>query len=207
MYYQLLYVVLFAFLLSTVTVATDKITPEKSTESNTSQSQHLATFANSIGMEFVLIPAGKFMMGANPNDQNANDDENPRHEVAITNPFYMGKHEVTQGQWTKIMGDNPSNFDDDLVGQDFLKHPVESIDWKDVKEFIKRLNMLEKTDKYRLPTEAEWEYAARAGTQTLYYWGNDEISLGNYAWYNDNSDEQTHPVGKKKPNTFGLYDI
>jgi formylglycine-generating enzyme required for sulfatase activity len=99
------------------------------------------------------------------------------------------------------MSDNPSYFtgDDDL--------PVEQVSWDDVQEFIKKLNEKEGTDKYRLPSEAEWEYACRAGTATRYSLGDDESKLGDYAWYADNSDWKTHPVGQKKPNPWGLYDM
>jgi formylglycine-generating enzyme required for sulfatase activity len=158
------------------------------------------TVTNSIGMAFVRIPAGSFMMGTADNDPNAEDDEKPIHRVTISQPFYLGKYEVTQKEWGAVMGNNPSKF----KGQ---SNPVEYVSWNNVQTFIKRLNQKEGTNKYRLPTEAEWEYAARAGTTTLFSFGDDEERLGQYEWYEDNSEEKTHPVGQKKPNPWGLYDM
>jgi len=159
------------------------------------------TFTNTIGMEFVLIPAGEFVMGSPLDEEGRDSDEGPVHHVTIKNPFYMGIYEVTQKQWREIMGDNPSYF----TGYDNL--PVEQVSWDDVQEFIKKLNEKEGTNKYRLPSEAEWEYAARAGTTTRYSFGDLESKLGDYAWYGDNSGGKTHPVGQKKPNSWGLYDM
>ena len=174
------------------------------------------TYTNSLGMEFVLIPAGEFMMGAVPQDKEAGDGEKPQHKVRITKPFYMGKYPVTQEEWEKIMGNNPSYFQ--KAGK---KAPVETVSWNDCQEFIKKLGKKEgKT--YRLPTEAEWEYAARGGGSTslvgepgrttptgsyVYTFGDDASKLGDYAWYDKNSSDTTHPVEQKKPNTIGLYDI
>ncbi|MDR1920313.1 MAG: formylglycine-generating enzyme family protein [Candidatus Adiutrix sp.] len=155
---------------------------------------------NSIGMEFVLIPAGSFTMGADKNFEKADDDETPAHRVTISKPFYLGKYEVTQSQWAAVMGDNPSRF----KGQ---SNPVERVSWDDVQVFIKKLNQKEGGNKYRLPTEAEWEYAARAGTTSAYSFGDDAGELGRYAWYRDNSGDTTHPVGQKEPNGWGLYDM
>ncbi|MDR0440441.1 MAG: formylglycine-generating enzyme family protein, partial [Candidatus Accumulibacter sp.] len=115
-------------------------------------------------------------------------------------PYYLGKYEVTQEQWVAVIGSNPARF----PGR---KYPVEQVSWFDVQAFIKRLNQKEGTNKYRLPTEAEWEYAARAGTTTRYSFGDDESGLGHYAWYEDNSGGKTHPVGQKRPNSWGLYDM
>ncbi|GHU00250.1 hypothetical protein FACS1894154_08980 [Betaproteobacteria bacterium] len=158
------------------------------------------TFTNSIGTEFILIPAGSFTMGADKNDKDADDDETPPHRVSISQAFYLGKYEVTQGEWVAVMGSNPSKF----KGR---SNPVEQVSWDDVQTFIQRLNAKEGTRKYRLPTEAEWEYAARAGTKSTYSFGDDAGQLGAYAWYDDNSGSQTHPVGQKKPNPWGLYDM
>lgn len=158
------------------------------------------TFTNSIGIEFILIPAGEFDMGSPPNEKYREAHEGPVHHVILTNAFYMGKYEVTQKQWRDVMGNNPSYFKDDA-------RPVEQVSWNDAQEFIKKLNEKEGTDKYRLPSEAEWEYAARAGTTTMYSFGDDESMLGDYAWYEKNSGERTHPVGQKKPNPWGLYDM
>jgi formylglycine-generating enzyme required for sulfatase activity len=107
---------------------------------------------------------------------------------------------VTQEEWEAVMGNKPSRFKSQL-------NPVEDVSWNKVQTFIKYLNQKEGTNKYRLPTEAEWEYAARAGTTTQYFFGDDADNLGRYAWYKDNSGEKTHPVGQKEPNPWGLYDM
>jgi formylglycine-generating enzyme required for sulfatase activity len=155
---------------------------------------------NSLGMEFVLIPAGSFTMGSGKSFEDAWGDETPAHRVNISKDFYLGKYEVTQSQWEAVMGGNPSKF----KGRN---NPVEMVSWDDVQEFIKKLNQKEGSNKYRLPTEAEWEYAARAGTTSTYSFGDDAGALGRYAWYWDNSGETTHPVGQKEPNGWGLYDM
>ena len=159
-----------------------------------------AHFTNSIGMEFVLIPSGSFMMGSDPNFEAGQKDENPSHKVRISQPVYLGKYEVTQAQWIAVMGSNPSRF----KGRN---NPVERVSWYDVQEFIKRLNALEGHERYRLPTEAEWEYAARAGTSTTYFFGDDVKELSKYAWYHGNASDATRPVGQKQPNAWGLYDV
>ena len=148
---------------------------------------------NSIGMEFVKIPSGEFLMGSNEYNS-----EQPVHKVMIRTPFLLGKYPVTQKQWVKVMGCNPSRFKID-------DYPVECVSWDDAQKFIQKLNQMESTNKYRLPSETEWEYACRAGTTTKYYFGDS--GLEEYAWYKKNSSEQTHPVGQKKPNPWGLYDM
>lgn len=158
-----------------------------------------AMVTNSIGMQFVLIPAGQFRMGFAGRD--ADHDEQPVHTVMISQPFYLGKYEVTQQQWRLVMGNNPSRFTGDEA------RPVEQVSWEDVQAFIHRLNLREQSTNYRLPTEAEWEYAARAGSATMYSFGNDMSLLGTYAWYADNSQGTTHPVGQLKPNAWGLHDL
>ena len=160
------------------------------------------TYKNSLGMEFIEIPAGEFLMGCVKSDTECGDYEKPQHKVKISKSFYMGKFEVTQGQWKKVMGNNPSNFTN--CGEDC---PVENVSWNDIQEYIGKLCKREKQSpcKYRLPTEAEWEYSARAGSKTKYYWG-DTINDA-YLWYDGNSGNTTHPVGKKKPNSWGLYDM
>ncbi len=155
------------------------------------------TFTNSLGMEFVLIPAGSFKMGAD----NGETDERPVHQVTFSKAFYLGKYEVTQGQWQAVMGKNPSLFGGDS------NRPVDQITWEDAQAFLTKLNAMEGGKLYRLPTEAEWEYAARAGSTTIFYFGNDPKQLGEHAWYRGNSGHQTHPVGQKKPNAWGLYDM
>ena len=146
-------------------------------------------------MEFVWIPAGEFRMGSTSRE--ADDDEQPLTQVRISRGYYLGKHEVTQGQWQAVMGSNPSRFDE--CGPDC---PVEGVSWDEVQEFIRRLNAQAGGQRYRLPTEAEWEYAARAGTRGDRYGNLDAI-----AWYEDNSGDSTHPVGQKAPNAWGLHDM
>ena len=166
----------------------------------------LETWTNSIGMEFVLIPGGTFWIGSADDDEDASDSEKPCHEVIISRQFYLGKYPVTQAQWKTVMGNNPSRCEGE-------KCPVETVSWNDVQEFIRKLNKMEGHGRYRLPTEAEWEYVCRAGSTTAYCFGNDRDKLGDYAWYGDNSrhwkngEYGTHPVGKKKPNAWGLYDM
>jgi len=170
------------------------------------------TFKNNIGMEFLLIPAGSFLMGSKLSpEENAKkygvvaeyfEKEHPQHEVTITKPFYLQSTQVTQGQWQKVIGDNPSYFK--KCGDDC---PVENVSWDNAQDFIKKLNEKEKSDKYRLPTEAEWEYVCRAGTATEFSFGDDADKLDDYAWYDTNSEDKTHPVGQKKPNPWGLYDM
>ena len=188
------------------------------------------TFTNSIGLEFMLIPDGSFLSGG--------------RKIIISQPFYLGKYEVTQEQWEAVMGGNPSEFQDS-------NRPVENVSWNDVQEFIRRLNAKEGHNRYRLPTEMEWERAARGGLDTNFFlkddpetWeeeyddgdyelerpeAEDELErhllaggeverllaeddsfrdrLAEYAWFRDNSGQATHPVGQRKPNPYGLYDI
>lgn len=146
-------------------------------------------------IEFVYIPAGSFEMGSE-----SAPDEGPVHTVKFENGFYMGAYEVTQKQWISVMGDNPSKF----PGED---RPVENVSWANIMVFINELNKLEGEGKYRLPTEAEWEYAARAGTTSDYYFGDNPELLDQYAWWAGNSDGVTHNVGQFPPNPWGLYDI
>lgn len=155
------------------------------------------TFRNSLGMDFVLIPAGEFHMGFDDGDE----DEKPVHLVRITKPFYLGKYQVTQGQWQAVMGDNPSHFKGDP------NRPVERVSWEDTQEFLRRLSKKEGGKPYRLPTEAEWEYAARAGSTGAYCFGNDVSQLERYAWHSANAEGTTHPVGLLKPNVWGLHDV
>ena len=148
----------------------------------------------------VTIPGGTFEMGCSPGDSNCEEDESPRHTVTIS-AFKMSFYEITQGQWEEVMGSNPSRFAE--CGSDC---PVESVYWNDIQDFIERLN--DQTGKqYRLPTEAEWEYTARADSTTKWHCGDDESCLDDYEWYNENSGDQTHSVGQKEPNAWGLYDM
>lgn len=173
--------------------------PTQSPPSPISTSEPPKTYTNSIGMEFVLIPAGRFWMGSSDKDSDAYY-EKPQHEVRISRPFLLGKYPVTQAQWQAVMGNTPSSFNR-------ADYPVEGRTWDDAQEFIRKLNTKEGHSRYRLPTEAEWEYACRAGTTGRYYFGDDAGKLGDYAWYNGNSGEGTHPVGQKRPNSWGLYDM
>jgi formylglycine-generating enzyme required for sulfatase activity len=144
------------------------------------------------GIEMVYIPPGSFIMGST----NGDPDEKPTHQVTISQPFYMGKYEVTQAQWLEVMGNNPSTF------KNCTACPVEHVSWDDVQSFINRLNETNDGLRYRLPTEAEWEYSCRAGT-TGDYAGN----LSEIAWYRKNSGSRTHAVGEKQPNAWGLADM
>jgi formylglycine-generating enzyme required for sulfatase activity len=152
---------------------------------------------NSIGMQFALIPRGQFKMGSKDSNANAL----PVHTVHISKPFYLGVHEVTQGQWKAVMKENPSWFNDDA------NRPVESVSWEEIQQFIGKLNAMKDGTTYRLPTEAEWEYAARAGSTTAYSFGDDSSQLGKYAWFGGNAGDKTHPVGQLQPNAWGLYDM
>ena len=150
---------------------------------------------NAIAMEFVKIAPGEFTMGCSQGDEQCNADEKPAHQVQITKAFEIGKYEVTQAQWMAVMSANPST----IKGDD---RPVETIAKTEAQDFLGRLNASNDGYRYRLPTEAEWEYAARAGTTGPYAGTLDEI-----AWYAGNSDDETHPVGLKKPNAWGVHDM
>jgi formylglycine-generating enzyme required for sulfatase activity len=170
-------------------------------------------------MVFMRVPAGEFLMGSDTGDSG----ETPVHPVRISRPFYLSQHVVTQGQWQAVMGNNPSRS----TGDSGL--PVENVSWNDVQDFIRRLNARgglgapsgrsvlgrlfgsrraqEESVYYRLPTEAEWEYAARAGSTSAYSFGDDARQLGEYAWYFENAGGRTHLVGQKQPNAWGLHDM
>ena len=158
------------------------------------------------------IPAGTFIMGC-PMEEFVREvrcfnipgpvlHEEPPHQVTLSKPFYMGAYEVTQEQWEAVMGANPSHFG----GKP--KHPVEKVSWESVQAFIEKLNTMG-LGTFRLPTEAEWEYACRADTTTLFFWGNDPDGgmMADYAWFDRNSRSSTHPGGQKKPNPWGLHDM
>jgi len=148
-------------------------------------------------MEFVLIRPGSFLMGSP--EEAGDGDESPVHTVTISRPFYLGRYEVTQEQWQEVMGSNPSRFKGPRL-------PVESVSWNGCQVFLQKLE--EKTGrKFALPTEAQWEYACRAGTTTRWSFGDDDAAINDYAWNGAKSGGTTHPVGEKKPNPWGLYDM
>lgn len=169
---------------------------------------------NSIGMEFVLIPASPaaFTMGSRlaieelrrrfGGSEAMYKPEKPAHAVKIEQPFYLQTTPVTQGQWRRVMGDQPSSFQG--CGEDC---PVEMVSWDDARRFINRLNQMESHAGYRLPSEAEWEYAARAGSEAEFFFGSDAAKLGEFAWYSANSENRPHAVAQRNPNAWGLYDM
>lgn len=171
---------------------------------------------NSIGMKFLYIPAGSFLMGAGDDVADAFANEKPQHKVNLSKPFLISQYEVTQAEWEAVMGVNPytlerSNPFYNLPGMKARitrpNHPA-TVSWLDAQDFIAKLNAKENTTTYRLPSEAEWEYAARAGTTTAYSFGDDADELANYAWYGEGfTNGGTHPVGTKQPNPWGLYDV
>jgi formylglycine-generating enzyme required for sulfatase activity len=182
----------------------EKRTMEKSavvapSSGQSAPSKGKTNFTEDYGIEMVFVEGGTFQMGATAEQgRNAESNERPVHSVTL-NDFYIGKYEVTQAQWKAVMGVNPSSFQGDDC-------PVENVLWKDIQEFIKKLNQL--TGKtYRLPTEAEWEYAARGGKKSKGYQYAGGNSIKEVAWYNGNTGYGTHPVGQKQPNELGLYDM
>ena len=173
-------------------------------------------FTNSIGMKFVLIEPGEFTMGSTNGKSESSaahgffeiaegESERPPHLVSITQPFYLGVYPVTQQEYEAVIGTNPSCFDGNT------RLPVERVDWNDAVTFGEKLSQspveAQRRTRYRLPTEAEWEYACRADSTTNWCYGDNESLLRDYAWFEENSGERTHPVGEKKPNAWGLYDM
>ena len=157
------------------------------------------TNANIAGFDMVYVKGGTFTMGVTAEQgSDADSDEKPTHSVTVSD-FYIGKYEVTQAQWRAVMGSNPSYFKGDNL-------PVEKVSWDDIQEFIKKLNA-QTGKKFRLPTEAEWEYAARGGNQSKGYKYSGSNSISEVAWYDGNSGDKTHPVGQKTPNELGIYDM
>jgi formylglycine-generating enzyme required for sulfatase activity len=164
-----------------------------------------------ITIQMVLIRPGTFTMGDQPGHEVTlttmdgilcivKNADHPAHKVTLTKPFYLGKYEVTQEQWEKVMGSNPATCKG-------AKNPVNGVNWDDCQDFIKKLNEKIPGQAFRLPTEAELEYARRAGSTGDYCYGDGDRSLGDYAWYAKNSGRKIHPVGEKKPNAWGLYDM
>ena len=146
----------------------------------------------------VYVEGGTFTMGATSEQKKPDDDEKPTHRVSLSS-FYIGKYEVTQALWKAVMGSNPSRFEGDNL-------PVERVSWNDCQTFLRKLNAM--TDKnFRLPTEAEWEFAARGGNSSRGYQYSGSNVLSDVAWYDNNSGGETHPVGTKAPNELGIYDM
>jgi len=215
---------------SATTTAPPRETTIPTAEPKSSPSPPAKKLTNSLGMTLVGIEPGSFLMGSTkdqidrpmrdfPDSKRREwfDREQPQHTVNITRPFYLGTHQVTQGRYQAVMGNNPSHF----KGSDDL--PVESVSWLDAVAFCNNLSEREKRAPFyringtkvtvlggegcRLPTEAEWEYACRAGSSTLYPFGDNASALGEYAWYTKNSEKKTHPVGQKSSNVWGLHDM
>ncbi len=165
--------------------------------------QQLKEITNSIGMKLVLIHAGSFTMGSPVSEAGRQDNEKPQ-EVTISKSFYLGVYEVNQDEFEKVTGENLSSFKG-------IKHPVETVSWDDAVSFCKKLSESSEEKQagreYRLPTEAEWEYACRATSTTSYCFGDSAESLEEYGWIGENSETITRLVGKKKPNRWGLYDM
>jgi formylglycine-generating enzyme required for sulfatase activity len=193
------------------------LTPDRNSigEKAKKHKKAVATFKSDFGMQFVLIPAGSFKMGGcisleevvhrYGGSEDWYKSELPRHYVEIIRPFYLQITQVTQRQWEMVMDKNVSEFKN--CGE---KCPIENVSWNDTQEFIKKLNGVESTSRhfeYRLPSEAEWEYACRAGTTTEFSFGDNVEQLVNYAWVFDNSEKKTHLVGTKNPNPWSLYDM
>lgn len=185
--------------------------PAEATAAQTAWAGYLkreVQWQDTFGQELVLIPPGSFLMGSPEGDKDRENDEGPQHPVEITEPFYIGRTEVTQGQWKAVMGTEP------WKGQAFVKegdqHAASYISQHDATEFCRRLSQQE-GQTCRLPTEAEWEYVCRAGTTTRFSFGDDESLAGEYAWFDgnayDSGEKYAHSVRQKKPNGFGLYDM
>ena len=169
--------------------------------SGSSQSGNTLTIPvkNGINIEMVKVEAGSFNMGATPEMQDPDTDEKPVHRVTLTNNYYIGKYEVTQALWKIVMGSNPSNSKGDNL-------PVEQVSWNDCQDFISKLNAMT-GKRFRLPSEAEWEYAARGGKKSRGYQYSGSNTIGDVAWYDGNNSSMTHAVGTKQPNELGLYDM
>jgi formylglycine-generating enzyme required for sulfatase activity len=164
----------------------------------------LQCWENKLGIKFALIMPGAFLMGSEDGEEN----ERPVHQVSIPRPFYMGIYVVTQGQWTAVMHTEPWKGDSHVrEGENF---PAVNVSWYDAQDFLTQLSAVDGDNAYYLPTEQEWEYAARAGTDTAFSFGDDERDLRLYGWFRDmtqRGEEYAHLVGSKKPNPWGLYDM
>ena len=174
---------------------TNQVTSSVASNSNTIS----ISVKDGVSIDMVKVEAGTFMMGATSEMKNPDIDEKPVHQVTLTNDYYMGKYEVTQALWEAVMGSNPSKYKGDNL-------PVESVSWNDCQEFISRLNSLTGR-KFRLPTEAEWEYAARGGKKSRSYQYSGSSNISDVAWYDENCGSTTRAVGIKRPNELGIYDM
>ena len=175
------------------------ITIPPTTSNNTINNTISIPVKDGIIIDMVRVEAGTFTMGATSEMENPWDDEFPTHQVTLTNDYYIGKYEVTQALWQAVMGNNPSHFKGDNL-------PVESISWDSCQKFISNLNKIT-GKKFRLPTEAEWEYAARCGNKTNDYQYSGSNNISDVGWYKDNSGSKTHRVGLKQANELGIYDM
>lgn len=177
---------------------------------NVSGREPAKEITNSLGMKLLLIPKGTFTMGS-PAAEKERFDNEFEHRVTIGHDYYLGVHEVTQAQYQMVLGENPSRFQGDTVEGDTSSHPVESVSWDDAVEFCRRFSARPEERSagrvYRLPTEAEWEYACRAGNAAAFCFGDEEAGVGEHGWSAENSQHQTHPIAQKKPNRWGLYDM
>jgi formylglycine-generating enzyme required for sulfatase activity len=167
--------------------ATTKLAAKSETTAKTNLTVDLG---GGVTMDFMLIQPGTFTMV----------EKQAAHKVTLTKPFYLGKYHVTQEQWTRVMETNPSHFQGP-------KHPVETVSWEDCQLFVRKLGEKGTGQTFRLPTEAEWEYACRAGSTSRWCYGDAEAGLAEFGWYDLNSGGATHPVGEKKPNAWGLHDM
>ncbi len=169
------------------------------------------TFAvpEGVELEMVWIEPGTFMMGSPESEAGRWDDEGPQHEVTITRGFYLGKYTVTRAVWAALMSSRPWENQEYVLENP--AHPAVFVSWEDAQAFVERLNVDEGAAPYRLPTEAEWEYACRAGTTTPWSFGEEEGDAGDYAWYRGNAweagERYAHPVGTKSPNPLGIHDM
>lgn len=156
-------------------------------------------------IEFAWCPPGSFVMGRVPGEVDSNPWEGPQHTVTFAQGFWISKYEITQRQWQAIMGNNPSYANSWRTGN----RPVEQVSWDDAQEFVAEANALRPSNNYALPSEAQWEYACRAGTATRFYWGDDPGAalMPGYAWVPANSGEDSHDVGQKLPNAWGIHDM
>jgi formylglycine-generating enzyme required for sulfatase activity len=177
---------------------------------DSSEAQPPKAITNSIGMKLVLIPKGTLMMGS-PIEEEGRENDEYQHEVTISKDYYLGVYEVTQSQYERVIGKNPSFFQGDKVGGQNGALPVERVSWEDSVEFCKRLSEFPEEKKsgrvYRLPTEAEWEHACRAGSKTAFSFDDEPGLLPEYGWFSRNTSDRTHTVGLLEPNAWGLYDM